>query len=169
MTDQTDVKKMAEELSSEFDYSLKETINTDYELKLELNEEEDIFETEFNDTIKTAYTIKYNSTYIGNLHSEKDIDIYKVEVPKNTLVDVIVKNMKTGVLLGDINVDILGSNGKSKLLKTFSFESKDQFTIDKIRFNKGTYYIKISTKDLLTTGDYVIEVKENTSASKNTR
>ena len=123
------------------------------------------------DTIKTAADISVQSDYsvFADLHSLRDVDIFKivVDTPTEVIVDADLRPWIWILFFGGgggaivpINVDLLDGSGDLLHLPSDGFPGSRAYRLDPA----GTYYLRISASSYLRASDvrpYVIRLFEN--------
>ena len=123
------------------------------------------------DTIKTAADISVQSDYsvFADLHSLRDVDIFKivVDTPTEVIVDATLRPWIWILFFGGgggpivpINVDLLDGSGDLLHLPSDGFPGSRAYRLDPA----GTYYLRISSSSYLRASDvrpYVIRLFEN--------
>ncbi|MBS7008290.1 hypothetical protein [Anaerostipes sp.] len=103
------------------------------------------WETEFNDTTRTADSIKFNQTIYGTEMEYEDNDYYKIKVPTAGYMDISVTHAYREYKgFGDFYWYTIVYNSRINELKTktiFPHQTKTQ--TGKIKVNPGTYYIRM--------------------------
>ena len=123
------------------------------------------------DTIKTAADISVQSDYsvFADLHSLRDVDIFKivVDTPTEVIVDATLRPWIWILFFGGgggaivpINVDLLDGSGDLLHLPSDGFPGSRAYRLNPA----GTYYLRISASSYLRASDvrpYVIRLFEN--------
>lgn len=127
-------------VTSEFDPSIGMPYRLNVSYKVASN-----WETEFNDTDRTADSINFNQTVYGTEMEYEDNDYYKIKVSKAGYMDISVTHAYREYRgYGDVYWNIILYNSQMKELKTktiFPHQTKTQ--TGKIKVNPGTYYIRM--------------------------
>lgn len=136
-----------------------------YGLKVNFTKK-DTWECEDNDIASLANTIQIGKTYGGSLHTNSDVDFYKIKVTKDGRITLkfmqdIVKGYTSSTCY---KVKIYDSKDLSNELYTLKVKGEDtSISTPSIGVKKGTYYIKVSSV-VYTNHNYRIKVSATASS-----
>ncbi|MEN8907360.1 MAG: hypothetical protein ABF289_15490, partial [Clostridiales bacterium] len=141
------------------DYKIKKSIDIDYFFRIIAKEENDTFETEFNNSIDKSSKIVIDSPTIGNLSNNSDIDCFSLELKESKKITIDLKQASTGLLVGKLNLKLENKSGQ--ILHEFNYDANSNSNkVQSIVLEKDIYYIKITTKETITVnGDYELKIK----------
>jgi hypothetical protein len=140
-------------------YSLKDSIDINYFVTISYDEEDDSYESEFNNSLKTANEIKFGNEYRGNLVNSKDSDYYKFSVEETKKLKFSIQQADEGLIVDGIKIQFLTENEEEKI--AFELNSdKDSKVEESFTLVAGDYYIKVSTdEDVTIFGDYIFNLE----------
>ena len=156
-----------------YDYSsspYRIKINYIAEAKEAMYSEIQMFETEYNDTPRTANPLIFDSPLTGNLSDYKDIDFFRFTLTKSSSV---IASFATHIAVRQNNWVVELFSSESAVTPTHKYyfgaegESENAYSNYKISFTKnmrlppGTYYIKISAYNMInySNEDYRIQIE----------
>ena len=120
--------------------------NTDYKFIINyIEESEDNFEQEFNDSFSKANNINLNSTYIGNLSKESDNDCYKFVLDKPGSVQIqISNNPDLENYHWSFGLYFQEEDGIKRQLDRIDVGYATRTNMDKKRLPAGIYFIEVN-------------------------
>lgn len=122
----------------------------DYTLNTELDTETP-YESEWNDTIKTADELPLNTAAGGCLHNRSDIDYFKFELEEDSKVNLVfsLNDIISETSSSDYwNITLYNGEDSGNAIQSFAaYGNKLNYYPNAVGLSAGTYYVKIAAGD----------------------
>lgn len=120
---------------------------SDYQLQINYtaaSASEQLYEFEYNDTSADANPLPLNTSCIGNLHNNSDIDYYAVELEKDGLFSISYTHPEFNSNTSYWRLTLMDPEGNS--LHSWDITgNQSSYTTDVQGLHAGTYYVKVSS------------------------
>ncbi len=131
--------------------------------------ESSAYETEFNDTVKTADDISVNTEIGGNINYSDDVDYYKFDISEDGYISLTFSHGYADSSVGYWESYIFDSDGNSvipdRYYEWYFGNIKDDSTGIRIGLPKGSYYVKITPSAHWSSVDYSFTVNYTESSA----